>query len=93
MWESGDVNLQNEENAFHHIAVQVKNLDAVMNYMTQTGTEVIADIYEPTQGIREAIVRGPGNLRVQFVEQNIPLLIWRSIKGDFKEMQGMNNEN
>jgi catechol 2,3-dioxygenase-like lactoylglutathione lyase family enzyme len=87
MWETEAVSLQNSAYAVHHIAVQVKNLDAVVNYMIQAGVDVLVDIYESTQGIREAIVCGPGNIHVQFVEQNIPLLIWRSIKGDFKEAQ------
>lgn len=69
----------------HHLAVQVKDLEAVITYMKETGIRVLADIYEPSRGIREAIVQGPGGVRVQFVEQNIPLLIWRTIKGDFKE--------
>jgi hypothetical protein len=60
-------------------------LEVVMAHMKESGVEVLAEIYEPTDGIREAIVQGPGGVRVQFVEQNIPRLIWRTIKGDFRE--------
>jgi catechol 2,3-dioxygenase-like lactoylglutathione lyase family enzyme len=87
MWEDKE-NADSSElalaNGVHHIAVQVKKLDDVMTYVKEEGLEVLADIYQPTSGIREAIIRGPGGVRIQFVEQNIPLLIWRTIKGDFK---------
>jgi hypothetical protein len=55
-----------------------------MDEMRRLGFEIGADVYEPTRGIREAIVLGPDRVRVQFVEQNVPLLIWRAITGDFK---------
>lgn len=71
--------------AVHHIGIPVKDLEAVIEYVRQAGIEVCVPIYEVTPGIREAIVRGPGGLQVQFVEQNIPLLIWRSLRGEFKE--------
>lgn len=73
------------DNGVHHLAIQVKDLDGVMAHIKEVGIEILAEIYEPTRGIREAIVLGPGGVRVQFVEQNIPLLIWRSITGGFKE--------
>ena len=69
----------------HHLAIQVKDLEGVMSHLKGIGTEILAEIYEPTDGIREAIVCGPGGVRVQFVEQNITRLIWQTIKGDFKE--------
>ncbi|MBN1146013.1 MAG: VOC family protein [Anaerolineales bacterium] len=88
MWEgqaAGNLAAHDSDYGVHHLAVQVKDLEAVVAHMRKIGVEVLADIYEPTHGIREAIVQGPGGVRVQFVEQNIPLLVWRSIKGDFKE--------
>jgi hypothetical protein len=30
------------------------------------------------------MVGGPGGTRIQFVEQNVPLLIWRAVTGDFE---------
>lgn len=77
--------MQDADYGVHHLAIQVKQLDSVIAHIKAIGVEVLADIYEPTGGIREAIVQGPGGVRVQFVEQNVPLLIWRAIKGDFKE--------
>jgi hypothetical protein len=35
--------------------------------------------------IFDKVILGPDNLEIQLVEENIPLLIWRTIKGDFKE--------
>jgi catechol 2,3-dioxygenase-like lactoylglutathione lyase family enzyme len=88
MWESQTETALSQEasiNGVHHLAVQVKHLDDIMAHIKEIGVEILADVYEPTQGIREAIVQGPGGVRLQFVEQNIPLLIWRTIKGDFRE--------
>ncbi len=82
--EGADSSTLAPENGMHHLAIGVKRLDDVMNHARRAGLEVLADIYEPTRGIREAIVRGPGGTRIQFVEQNVPLLIWRAITGDFK---------
>ena len=88
MWEN-QTGVKNTNNGsqfgVHHLALQVKDLDIVVDYMKENDVEILMEIYEPTRGIREAIVQGPGGVRVQFVEQNVPLLIWRSIKGDFKE--------
>jgi catechol 2,3-dioxygenase-like lactoylglutathione lyase family enzyme len=88
MWEgqkAGDLVMDDSDFGVHHLAIEVKDLEAVVGHMKEIGVEMLADIYEPTRGIREAIFRGPGGVLVQFVEQNIPLLIWRAIKGDFKE--------
>ena len=88
MWAgqpNGDWSADRVDIGVHHIAVQVKDLEAVVAHMKDNGIKILADIYEPTQGIREAIVEGPDGVRVQFVEQNIPLLIWRAVRGDFKE--------
>ena len=88
MWAGpaqGKLSVDASDCGVHHLAIQVKDLDAVVTHMKEIGIGVLADVYEPTQGIREAIVQGPGGVRVQFVEQNIPLLIWRTIKRDFKE--------
>ena len=88
MWEGtdkGKTAMGDSNYGVHHLAIQVKDLDAVMTYMEERGIKILAGIYEPTRGIRESIVQGPGGVRVQFVEQNVPLLIWRSLKGDFKE--------
>jgi len=68
-----------------HLAIEVKDLDAALDQMRANDIEILVEPYQPTRGIREAIISGPAGVRVQFVEQNIPLLIWRSIKGDFKE--------
>ena len=68
----------------NHIAIEVSHLEDVLRGVQAHGYELLVDIYEPTEGIREAVVLGPDNLEIQFVEQNVPLLIWRSIKGDFK---------
>jgi catechol 2,3-dioxygenase-like lactoylglutathione lyase family enzyme len=68
----------------NHIAITVNHLEEVLQGVQAHGCELIKDIYQPTEGIREAVILGPDNLEIQFVEQNIPLLIWRSIKGDFK---------
>ena len=88
MWE-GELgqteSKQASDHGVHHLAIQVKDLEAVMAHMKAIDVEVLTDILEPTQGIQEAMVSGPGGIRVQFVEQNIPLLIWRTLKGDFKE--------
>jgi catechol 2,3-dioxygenase-like lactoylglutathione lyase family enzyme len=88
MWQRKEDETQVRENGnsgVHHLAIQVKDMDAVMAHMKEVGVDILTEIYEPTRGIREAIVLGPGGARVQFVEHNIPLLIWRSITGDFKE--------
>jgi catechol 2,3-dioxygenase-like lactoylglutathione lyase family enzyme len=88
LWEGkneGKIHLNDSDYGVHHLAVQVKNLDSVIACMKKRHVKILADIYEPTRGIREAIVQGPGGVRVQFVEQNVPLLIWRTIKGDFRE--------
>lgn len=88
MWQSKEEMAQpmNESNCgVHHLAIQVKDLDKVIAHMKEVEVEILADIYEPTRGIREGIVRGPGGVRVQVVEQNIPLLIWRTITRDFKD--------
>jgi methylmalonyl-CoA/ethylmalonyl-CoA epimerase len=88
MWagqSEGKIFSGESDNGVHHLAIRVKNLDGVMAELKAMGVEILTDIYAPTDGIREAIVRGPGGVRVQFVEQNIPRLIWRTIKGDFKE--------
>jgi catechol 2,3-dioxygenase-like lactoylglutathione lyase family enzyme len=68
----------------NHVAISVKNLDTVLTQIQQHGYKIAADIYEPTRGIREALIYGPDNLEVQLVEQHIPVLLWRAIKGDFK---------
>jgi catechol 2,3-dioxygenase-like lactoylglutathione lyase family enzyme len=68
----------------NHIAISVKDLDTVLKQVQQHSYKVAADVYEPTRGIREALIYGPDDLEVQFVEQNIPVLIWRAIKGDFR---------
>jgi hypothetical protein len=85
MWEdnNGDSG-KAPANGVHHLAIVVDKLDSVMEHIKREGIEIIADVYEPTRGIREAIVRGPDNVRVQFVERNLPLLIWRIITGDLK---------
>jgi 4-hydroxyphenylpyruvate dioxygenase-like putative hemolysin len=88
IWEGkaeAEFSLDDSNYGVHHLAIQTKHIDDVVAYMKSAGIEVLADIYEPTQGIREAIVQAPGGVRVQFVEQNVPLLIWRMIKGDLKE--------
>jgi catechol 2,3-dioxygenase-like lactoylglutathione lyase family enzyme len=88
MWagqNEGKVSWDESDYGMHHLAIQVQDLEGVMAYLKESGIEILAEIYEPTDGIREAMVRGPGGVRVQFVEQNIPRLIWRTIKGDFKE--------
>ncbi len=69
----------------HHIALEVKKLDEVLAQMKAAGVSIIADTYEPTRGIREAMIAGPDGLTLQIVEQNVPLLIWRSLKGEFKQ--------
>jgi catechol 2,3-dioxygenase-like lactoylglutathione lyase family enzyme len=71
-------------NGVHHLAIGVKRLDDVMAHAKKAGLDVLADVYEPTRGIREAMVGGPGGTRIQFVEQNVPLLIWRAVTGDFE---------
>lgn len=68
----------------HHIAIVVKQLDSVVADLKTAGYTALSDIYAPTKGIREVIFSGPDDIRVQFVEQNIPLLIWRALSGDFK---------
>jgi catechol 2,3-dioxygenase-like lactoylglutathione lyase family enzyme len=89
MWENGGAGLDGSPPAdvpgTHHIAIAVKNLDQVMAVIREQGYETVKDIYEPTRGIREAIIRGPDGIRIQFVEQRIPTLIWRSLKGDFND--------
>lgn len=85
MWqaqEHADAGEPAGANGVHHLALQVKQLDHVMACAREAGIKVLNDIYEPTRGIREAIVQGPGGVRVQFVEQNVPLLIWRTIRGE-----------
>ena len=69
-----------------HLAIEVKDLDAALALMHANDIKVLKEPYEPTHGIREAIFLGPAGVRVQFVEQNVPLLIWRSIKGDFRSL-------
>jgi len=85
MWEA-DAAVPRDETgcSVHHLAIKVKDLDAVMAEMRSRDVTVLADIYEPTRGIREAIVQGPDGIRVQLVEQNVPLLIWRVLTRDFK---------
>ena len=68
----------------NHVAIEVSHLEDVLHGVQAHGYELLLDIYQPTEGIREAVVLGPDNLEIQFVEQNVPLLIWRSIRGDFK---------
>jgi catechol 2,3-dioxygenase-like lactoylglutathione lyase family enzyme len=85
MWQGkteGKGSVSDSDYGLHHLAILVKDVDAVMAHMKEIGVPILEDIYEPTRGIREAIVQGPGGARVQFVEQDIPLLIWRTIKGD-----------
>jgi methylmalonyl-CoA/ethylmalonyl-CoA epimerase len=85
MWQGQEKASSNEPagaNGVHHLAIQVKHLDHVMACAREAGIEILNDVYEPTKGIREAIIQGPGGVRVQFVEQNVPLLIWRSLRGE-----------
>ena len=90
MWANGNTNpaestsIENTKLGTHHIAVAVKDIEHVVNIVREQGYPVKQDIYEPTRGIREAIVLGPDNIAVQFIEQHIPTLIWRAIKGEFK---------
>ncbi|MBN1260313.1 MAG: VOC family protein [Anaerolineae bacterium] len=84
MWEAeGELPHGDAGFGVHHLAIAVKDLDIVMAEVKARAIPIIADVYEPTRGIREAIVRGPDGLRVQFVEENVPLLIWRAMTGDF----------
>ncbi len=71
----------------HHIGIKVKNLEQALSAARQADIPVILDAYSPTDGIQEAIIRGPDGMRIQLVEQNLPLLIWRSLRGDFKKPQ------
>ncbi len=90
MWENGETDPPGESQSAadrvgtHHIAVAVRDIEHVVETVRGQGYRVIEGIYEPTRGIREAIVLGPDGIAVQFVEQHIPTLIWRSIKGEFK---------
>ena len=85
MWEdTSEVVAKPAPHGVHHIAVKVRKLDEVMAEIRRAGVDVLTDIYAPTRGIREAIVRGPDDIRVQLVEQNVLLLIWRAVTGDFK---------
>jgi len=87
MWEhreGTDAGAPAPANGVHHVAIGVKGLDDAMAHARSAGLDILADVYEPTRGIREAVVQGPGGTRIQFVEQNVPLLIWRAITGDFK---------
>lgn len=87
MWASGNMESASKEiiqTGMHHIAVAVKDIEYVISVVCEQGYPIKKDIYEPTSGIREAIVVGPDNISVQFIEQHIPTLIWRTIKGDFK---------
>lgn len=77
----------------HHLAFAVKDLDRALNGIRALGIPVLAGAYAPTRGIREAIIEGPDGLRVQLVEQNVPLLIWRSLRGDFKKHDRDSTEN
>ncbi|NBD34924.1 MAG: hypothetical protein GVY30_02870 [Chloroflexi bacterium] len=85
MWQA-DVETSRGETGcgVHHLAIEVKDLDVAMAEVRSLDVPVLADIYEPTRGIREAIVQGPDGIRVQLVEQNVPLLIWRAVTGDFE---------
>jgi len=82
IWADGAGTIEGPDSAefgVHHFGVQVKNIEAVLSHMRETGVEILADIYEPTEGLKEAIVRGPGGVRVQFVEENVPRLLWGMI--------------
>lgn len=69
----------------NHIALAVSDLKTVLQYLSDCGYPTIKDIYSPTEGIREAVVLGPDNVEVQFIQQDVPLLIWRTIRGDFRK--------
>jgi len=69
----------------NHLAFAVKHLETVLETMREHGYQVIKDVYEPTQGIREAVILGPDNIDIQLVEQNVSILIWRTIRGDFRK--------
>lgn len=65
----------------NHLAFQVRGLDELMDEVRSAGYEVIEEIYVPTEGVREAMILGPDGLNVQFVEQNISKLLWRTVSG------------
>ncbi|MBN1286630.1 MAG: VOC family protein [Anaerolineae bacterium] len=89
MWERADKPAVRPEKAMqgqgvNHIAIGVKDIDHVIEVLQSEGYVLATDIYEPTRGIREVVVFGPDHIEVQFVEENVPLLIWRALTGDFK---------
>ena len=73
-----------KEYGVHHFGIQVRDIKNVLLLLEDAGVETITGIYEPTDGLKEAIVRGPGGVRVQLVEQNIPRLLLGMISGKSK---------
>jgi len=73
-----------KEYGVHHFGIKIRDIEAVMPLLEEIGVESITGIYEPTDGLKEAIVRGPGGVRVQLVEQNIPRLLLGMISGKSK---------
>ena len=70
-----------------HIAFKVRSIDSAMAVIRKQGITVLRDVYAPTEGIREALIEGPIGLVVQFVEEHTATLIWRSVKGEFRDWQ------
>lgn len=75
----------NDAPGVHHLAVNVDNLDLALEDIRALHIPVLQDVYVPTRGLREAIIEGPDCLRIQLVEENVPVLIWRALTGDFRK--------
>jgi catechol 2,3-dioxygenase-like lactoylglutathione lyase family enzyme len=76
----------------NHLAFEVRELDDLLADIVQAGYEVIDDIFEPTDGVREAVVKGPDGIRCKLIEQNITRLIWRSFSGRLKREEDEKHE-
>ena len=70
-----------------HIAFKVKDIEEAIKNAKNSGYRIDMDVYEPTKGIKEAIIEGPCGLYIQFVEEHLLTLIWQSLKGEIKDLK------
>jgi len=77
----------------NHLAFEVRELEDLLVDLQEAGYEVLDDIFEPTDGVKEAVVKGPDGIRCKLVEQNISRLMWRSFSGKLKREEGEKTED
>jgi hypothetical protein len=59
-----------DDNSVENVEIMVKNINSVLSQVIKYGYEVVDYVFDPVQGVKEAVVLGPDNIKVQFVERN-----------------------